>query len=94
MIKVKQGTKINVESDASSNIIASEVTNSNSSIDVFKEQKLMLTEGLLTKNLAKPWMHISSKFDGGSIKFCSRGSWQTRCYGESLRLNLRPHGHH
>ena len=45
--------------------------------------------GNFTTNLAESWMAIRSKFDGGKvINRCSRGSWNTRCYGGALRKNL------
>ncbi|KAJ8305334.1 hypothetical protein KUTeg_015879 [Tegillarca granosa] len=44
-----------------------------------------------TTNLAESWMAIRAKFDGGKFyNRCNRGSWQSRCYGGCLRMNLGP----
>ncbi|KAJ8318927.1 LOW QUALITY PROTEIN: hypothetical protein KUTeg_004018 [Tegillarca granosa] len=43
--------------------------------------------GNYTTNLSE----IRLKFDGGKLyNRCNRGSWHSRCYGESLRKNLGP----
>ena len=45
--------------------------------------------GNFTTNLAESWMNIRCKFDGG--KFINRsqsGSWEFRCMGAGLQLNL------
>ena len=42
-----------------------------------------------TTNLAECWMHMRTKLDGGKVyNLCNRGSWHTRCYGATLRMNL------
>jgi hypothetical protein len=42
-----------------------------------------------TSNLAEAWMNIRAKFDGGKFyNRCNRGSWQARCFGGALRMNL------
>ncbi|KAJ8299476.1 hypothetical protein KUTeg_023536 [Tegillarca granosa] len=42
-----------------------------------------------TTNLAESWVSIRAKFDGGKLNNrCNRGSWHSRCYGGSLRINL------
>ncbi len=42
-----------------------------------------------TTNLAKSWMHIRMKFDGGKVIHRSQsGSWEHRCMGAGLRQNL------
>jgi len=47
--------------------------------------------GNFTTNLAESWMSLRTKFDGGKVtNRCSRGSWNTRCYGAALRKNLGP----
>ena len=53
---------------------------------VGKAKQLVSNE---TTNLAESWMNIRAKFDGG--KFFNRsqsGSWQHRCMGAGLRLNM------
>jgi len=85
---------------------AQEQSRFDSGIDYYKLDKCLLqdislllqriaakSERLLgnTTNLAEPWMHIRTKFDGGNVhNLCGRGSWHTRCYGGSLRINLGP----
>ena len=47
--------------------------------------------GDFTTNLAKSYMNVCSKFDGGKqINRSQRGSWQGRCAGAGLRLNIGP----
>ena len=47
--------------------------------------------GNFTTNLAENWMSIRCKFDGGKvINRCQSGSWEHRCMGAGLRLNIRP----
>ena len=44
-----------------------------------------------TTNLAECWMHMRTKFDGGKVINRSQsGSFQHRCMGAGLRLNLGP----
>ncbi len=41
-----------------------------------------------TTNLAEPWIHIRSKFDGGKeINRYQSGSWEHRCLGAGLQQN-------
>ena len=43
----------------------------------------------VTTNLAENWMSIRCKFDGGKqFNCCNRGSWNTRCYGAAIRMNI------
>ena len=45
--------------------------------------------GNFTTNLAEAWMHMRCKFDGGKVINRSQsGSWEHRCMGAGLRLNL------
>ncbi|KAJ8298823.1 hypothetical protein KUTeg_022883 [Tegillarca granosa] len=44
--------------------------------------------GNYTTNLAESWMSIRASFDGGKLYNCCKGSWHSRCYGGSLRMNL------
>lgn len=45
----------------------------------------------LTTNTAEMWMSIRAKFDGGKqINRSDTHSWETRCYGASLRMNRGP----
>ena len=45
--------------------------------------------GNFTTNLAENWMNIRAKFDGGKMFNCSQvGSWEFRCMGAGLQLNL------
>ena len=54
-------------------------------------QKSARLIGNYTTNLAKWWMHIRTKFDGGKLfNHCSRGSWHSRCYAGGLRFNNGP----
>ena len=47
--------------------------------------------GNFTTNLAESWMHIRTKFDGGKVINRSQsGSFEHRCMGAGLRLNLGP----
>ena len=47
--------------------------------------------GNFTTNLAECWMHIRTKFDGGKVINRSQsGSFQHRCMGAGLCLNLGP----
>ena len=47
--------------------------------------------GNFTTNLAENWMSIRCKFDGGKvINRCQSGSWEHRCMGAGLRLNIGP----
>lgn len=47
--------------------------------------------GNFTTNLAESWMHICTKFDGGKvINRSQRVSFQHRCTGAGLRLNIGP----
>ena len=47
--------------------------------------------GNFTTNLAENWMSIRCKFDGGKVINRSQsGSWEHRCMGAGLRLNLGP----
>lgn len=47
--------------------------------------------GSTTTNLAESWMHIRAKFDGGKFhNVCNRGSWNVRCYGAAVKMNLGP----
>ena len=48
-----------------------------------------------TTNLAKCWMHIRAKFDGGKVINRSQsGSWEHRCMGAGLRHNMALSGDH
>ena len=52
---------------------------------------LPLVTGNFTTNLAESYMNVCSKFDGGKqINQSQRGSWQERCAGAGLRLNIGP----
>ena len=45
--------------------------------------------GNFTTNLAENWMNIRAKFDGGKMFNRSQaGSWEFRCMGAGLQLNL------
>ena len=45
--------------------------------------------GNFTTNLAEAWMHTRCKFDGGKVINRSQsGSWEYRCMGVGLRLNM------
>lgn len=45
--------------------------------------------GNFTTNLAEAWMHTRCKFDGGKVINRSQsGSWEYRCMGAGLRLNM------
>ena len=45
--------------------------------------------GNFTTNLAESWMNIRCKFDGGKVVNRSQsGSWEFRCMGAGLQLNL------
>ena len=45
--------------------------------------------GNFTTNLAEGWMHTRCKFDGGKVINRSQsGSWEYRCMGAGLRLNM------
>ena len=45
--------------------------------------------GNFTTNLAEGYMHIRSKFDGGKqINRSQSGSWEARCAGAALRVNV------
>ena len=45
--------------------------------------------GNLTTNLAENWMNIRCKFDGGKVINRSQaGSWEFRCMGAGLQLNM------
>ena len=47
--------------------------------------------GNFTTNLAESYMNVHSKFNGGKqINRSQIGSWQGRCAGAGLRLNLEP----
>ena len=47
--------------------------------------------GNFTTNLAESYMNVRSKFDSGKqVNRSQRGSWQGRCAGAGLRLNLGP----
>lgn len=47
--------------------------------------------GNFTINLAENWMSIRCKFDGGKVVNRSQsGSWEYRCMGAGLRMNLGP----
>jgi len=47
--------------------------------------------GNSTTNLAECWMHMRTKFDGGKVINRSRsGSFEHRCMGAGLRMNLGP----
>ena len=52
---------------------------------------LHFVTGNFTTNLAESYMNVRSKFDGGKqINRSQRGSWQGRCAGAGLRLNIGP----
>lgn len=47
--------------------------------------------GNFTTNLAKAWMHIRSRFDGGKVINRSQSSsWEHHCMGARLQQNLGP----
>ena len=47
--------------------------------------------GNFTTNLAENWMGVRCKFDGGKVINRSQsGSWEHRCMGAGLRLNVGP----
>ena len=47
--------------------------------------------GNFTTNLAECWMHMRTKFDGGKVINRSQsGSFEHRCMGAGLRMNLGP----
>jgi len=47
--------------------------------------------GNSTTNLAECWMHMRTKFDGGKVINRSQsGSFEHRCMGAGLRMNLGP----
>ena len=52
---------------------------------------LYFVTGNFTTNLAESYMNVRCKFDGGKqINRSQRGSWQGRCAGAGLRLNMGP----
>ena len=47
--------------------------------------------GNFTTNIAECWMHMRTKFDGGKVINRSQsGSFEHRCMGAGLRMNLGP----
>ena len=47
--------------------------------------------GNFTTNMAENWMGVRCKFDGGKVTNRSQsGSWEFRCMGAGLRMNLGP----
>ena len=47
--------------------------------------------GNFTTNLVECWMHMRTKFDGGKVINRSQsGSFEHRCMGAGLRMNLGP----